>query len=78
MTIRPATQADLQQKVALSDAKRTQYEQHTPTFWRKAADARERQTRFFEALLGREQAIALIHDVRCCARQVLPLLPSGM
>ena len=62
MTIRPATQADIQQMVALSEQKRTQYEQVAPTFWREAADASECQARFFETLLGREQTIALVHE----------------
>ena len=62
MTIRPATQADIQQMVVLSEQKRTQYEQVAPTFWRKAADASECQARFFETLLGREQVIALAHE----------------
>jgi hypothetical protein len=62
MAIRRATQADVEPMVALSDLKRTQYEQYAPTFWRKAADANERQAAFFAHLLDRDQVIALVHE----------------
>jgi hypothetical protein len=62
VTIRPAAKADIQQMVALSEDKRSQYKEYAPTFWRKAAGASESQARFFKTLLEREQVIALIHE----------------
>jgi hypothetical protein len=60
--IRSATQGDVPSMVALSDRKRTQYEQYAPTFWRRAADANERQGDFFASLLERGRVIALVHE----------------
>jgi hypothetical protein len=62
MSIRRATHADVEQMVALSDLKRTQYQAYAPTFWRKAADANERQAAFFAHQLDRDQVIALVHE----------------
>jgi hypothetical protein len=64
MAIRPATKADIDQLVTLSDLKRTQYEQYAPTFWRKARDANVRQACFFADLLDRDSVIALIDETR--------------
>ena len=62
MTIRRATQADIEAMVALSSPKRTQYAEYAPTFWRKAQDADEYQAVFFASLLDRDQVIALVHE----------------
>src|SRR5579862_4336076 len=61
-SIRPARAADVPAMVALSEQKRLQYQEYQPTFWRVAADAREKQTSFFERLVGSEHAIILVHE----------------
>jgi hypothetical protein len=48
--------------VQLSDAKRTEYEQHSPVYWRKATDGNELQAVFFKKLLYNADWIALVHD----------------
>ncbi|MFZ5815196.1 MAG: N-acetyltransferase [Bacillota bacterium] len=62
--IRPATSADLPAMVALSEAKRTEYERYQPVFWRKAPDSAAVQAPFFTALLQRPNVIALVHEER--------------
>jgi GNAT superfamily N-acetyltransferase len=60
--IRQATAEDVPRMVALSDQRRTAYQQYQPTFWRKAADANEKQRAFFEALLERADYLALVYE----------------
>ena len=60
--IRPATIEDVPRMVALSDQRRTAYQQYQPTFWRKAADANEKQQVYFETLLERADYLALVHE----------------
>lgn len=62
MPIRRATQEDVPRMVELSDAKRTEYAQYAPTFWRKAPDGAEKQALFFRSLLAQSHVIALVHD----------------
>jgi hypothetical protein len=62
MTIRQANHDDITSMVALSDLKRTQYEQYAPTFWRAAQDADKRQANFFAFLLEQDQVTALVHE----------------
>ena len=47
---------------ALADRKRTEYEQFSPTFWRKAEGAVAGQITFFRALLERSNVIALVWE----------------
>lgn len=60
--IRQATIEDIPRMVALSDQRRTAYQQYQPTFWRKAADASEKQQVFFETLLERADYLSLVHE----------------
>jgi hypothetical protein len=49
--IRAAEPRDLAAIAALTDEKRTAYERLQPTFWRPAADARERHAHFLQQLV---------------------------
>lgn len=60
--VRKAVPADLPAMVALSAAKRAQYEAYQPVFWRRAPNADEQQTGFFAHQLGRENVIALVSE----------------
>src|SRR5947209_2443328 len=60
--VRKAQPGDVPAMVALSEQKRRQYQEYQPTFWRVAADAKEKQFPFFERLLGDERAIILVHE----------------
>lgn len=60
--IRQATLDDVSHMVALSDQKRSAYQQYQPTFWRKAADANEKQQEYFQALLERADYMMLVHE----------------
>lgn len=62
MPIRPATSDDVARMIELADAKRGEYEQYAPTFWRKAPDGAERQRPYFQDLLTKEHVIALVHE----------------
>lgn len=46
--------------VAMSDQKRSEAQQHQPIFWRKAADAAERQRLYFRQIVGDTNFIARI------------------
>jgi GNAT superfamily N-acetyltransferase len=48
--------------VDLSEQKRLQYQSYQPTFWRKAADSREKQLPHLERQLSSDRAIALVHE----------------
>jgi GNAT superfamily N-acetyltransferase len=61
--IRNAEPGDVPRLVELSEQKRIEYERYQPTFWRKAADSRERQTPFLAHQIRRENVIALVHEV---------------
>jgi len=61
--VRPATQFDIAQMVALSEEKRSQYARHHPLFWNKASDSAGKQTAFFEHLLQQSNSIMLVHDM---------------
>jgi hypothetical protein len=61
-TIRRARQEDVSAMAALSERKREQYEGFQPRFWRRAADAREKQCAFFAQLIERENVIALVAE----------------
>lgn len=60
--IRPAQADDVPAMVALSEAKRTQYEAYQPLFWRKAPDSAEKQSPFVAATIQRENVIALVQE----------------
>jgi GNAT superfamily N-acetyltransferase len=62
MPIRPATNADVAHMTELADAKRTEYEQYAPTFWRKAPNGAELQAPYFKTLITKDDVIALVHD----------------
>jgi GNAT superfamily N-acetyltransferase len=61
--IRNAEPGDVPRLVELSEQKRIEYERYQPTFWRKAADSREKQTPFLAHQIRRENVIALVHDL---------------
>ena len=61
-SIREAAAGDVEAMVALSEAKRSAYEQFQPVFWRKAADSAERQTAFFQFLIQQPKIIALVAE----------------
>lgn len=60
--IRPATQDDLPRLLDLADQRRADYERAQPRFWRRAADAVERQRPYFARQLADERIIALVHE----------------
>ena len=60
--IRKAQPADIPQMVDLSEQKRIQYQSYQPTFWRKAAAAREKQIPHFERVVSSDRVIALVHE----------------
>lgn len=63
MQIRTAAEVDVAAMVALSDARRTEYATYSPVFWRKAADATEKQTGFIiNRQLRDEQVITLVAE----------------
>ena len=62
MSIRSATDDDLDVMIALADEKRTEYAQYAPTFWRKAADGPVKQRAYFRGLLTQPNMIALVSE----------------
>jgi GNAT superfamily N-acetyltransferase len=60
--IRKAGPADVPRMVDLSEQKRLQHQSYQPTFWRKAADSREKQLPHFERVIGSDRVIALVHE----------------
>ena len=60
--VRPAQIHNVERMAELSDRKRTEYEQFSPTFWRKAEGAVAGQITFFRALLERSNVIALVWE----------------
>ncbi len=62
MSIRPATEKDVDRMVELSDLKRTEYAGYSPVFWHKAADANPLQVKFFHAQLSRDNNIILVAE----------------
>jgi GNAT superfamily N-acetyltransferase len=63
-TIRRAVDADIPGMVAITEAKRIEYQGYSPVFWRKAPDASSRQEHYFQALLRDPNIIALIAEVK--------------
>ena len=61
-TLRDATPDDVPAMVELSERKRLEYETYQPTFWRKAADSREKQTAFFQNILERKDRLILVYE----------------
>ncbi len=61
--IRPATSADVSSMIALSDQKRSSYEQAQPQFWRRAEKANEEQAKWFEWLLSKNIHIFLVAEM---------------
>lgn len=60
--IRKATQQDVPTMVELAEQRRIQYQQYQPTFWRKAADSREKHTPFLSKLVQDERVVALVSE----------------
>ena len=60
--VRPAQSYDVERMAELADRKRTEYEQFSPTFWRKAEGAVAGQITFFLALLERSNVITLVWE----------------
>lgn len=60
--LRTATPADMEAILDLAEARRHQYQEYQPVFWRKAPDSREKQRPFLTALLQRENVFALVHE----------------
>ena len=58
--VRRAGNQDLHHMVELARARREDYQQYQPRFWRPAADAIAQQLVFFTALLKDEQAAVLV------------------
>lgn len=61
MPIRPATDDDVAHMIELAAAKRAEYEQYAPTFWRRAPNAAELQTPYFKMLVAKDDVIALVY-----------------
>lgn len=62
MTVRKAEKQDVPGMVALSEAKRTNYETHSPIFWRKAENSAKIQAGFFLKLLETDEFLSLVHE----------------
>lgn len=62
MSIRPATENDVDRMVELSDLKRTQYAEYSPVFWHMAAEANLMQVKFFHTQLSRNNNIVLVAE----------------
>lgn len=62
MSIRPATENDVDRMVELSDLKRTQYAEYSPVFWHKVAEANPMQVKFFHTQLSRDSNIVLVAE----------------
>jgi GNAT superfamily N-acetyltransferase len=76
--VRKALADDVSAIVALSEAKRLQYQSYQPLFWRKAEDSREKQASFLQHLFQRDNIIALVHerDDRIDGFVIATLVPS--
>lgn len=61
MPVRQATLDDVPHMVALSEAKRRDYEAHSPVFWRKAENSAQVQAAFFAKLLEQADWILRVH-----------------
>jgi GNAT superfamily N-acetyltransferase len=60
--IRAATEADVAAMTLLAAARREQYAGYQPTFWRPAADARDRHRGYLAGLVAGDQAITLVGE----------------
>src|ERR1700722_11989234 len=60
--IRQAVADDVPQMVALSAAKRIEYQAYAPTFWRMAEDASEKHAPFLASQISEESAICLVNE----------------
>ncbi len=60
-SIRAATIDDVPAIVDLAAQKHEQYREYQPVFWRLAADATEKHTRFIKSVIHKNQAIVLVH-----------------
>lgn len=62
MEIREAALSDVESMVRLSESFRTLLSTYSPTFWRKAHDAFQRQVTWFEVLVPLDDTIALVAE----------------
>ena len=60
MHIRRAIESDIPRMVAISEAKRTEDERHSPILWRKASDSSAKQELHFQRLLKSSDTIAVV------------------
>ena len=60
--IREALGEDIPQMTALTEMKRSEYEQYAPTFWRAAKDAAQKQSPYFRDQLSQEDTICLVSE----------------
>ena len=59
--IEPATLADVPALVDLCERRRMQYQRYQPIFWRKAADAADKQRPYLSWLIADGKSISLVH-----------------
>jgi GNAT superfamily N-acetyltransferase len=62
ITVRDATEADLDYITELAHKRRVQYAGYQPVFWRPAANARDLHRLFFNAVLSKEGAWLLVAE----------------
>ena len=60
--IRKAEPGDVVAMIALAEARRHQYQQYQPVFWRKAPDSAEKQSPFLTQQLSSERVIARVFE----------------
>jgi L-amino acid N-acyltransferase YncA len=60
MEIRPARKEDLAAVVAMAEARRKQYQEYQPVFWKKADDSEARTHAFFAVLVDEPELLFLV------------------
>jgi GNAT superfamily N-acetyltransferase len=63
LTVRRATDADLEQLLGLAEQRRQQYRSYQPQFWQPAEDAVQQQRGYFKRMLDDDQAIVLLAEL---------------
>ncbi len=59
-TVAAAAATDVKDIASLAAARRQEYEQAQPQFWKAAADAVEQHTQFLASLIGNDQVVSLV------------------
>jgi hypothetical protein len=62
LTVRRATQEDVPRMLDLAEARRQQYAEYQPQFWRPAAHARVAQNRFFNRLVADPEILVFVGE----------------